>query len=128
MSTCIPNIHVHAQKDFSLAVCLSQSPKRQIKFPFRLYSIPPILSLIVVWTYRTCSIIRPLFLHRGGGGHLTEFCTYAPSLRPQGQDKEAMQKQPHLQTGGGGGIVYHSVYIRLRYYCTLCSHRQPYKC
>ena len=37
--------------------------------------------------YRTCSIIRPPFLHRSaakkkGGGRLIEVCTNAPNLRP----------------------------------------------
>ena len=36
--------------------------------------------------YRTCSIIRPPFLHRSSakkkGGCLIEVCTIAPSLRP----------------------------------------------
>ena len=39
------------------------------------------------YKYRTCSIIRPPFLHRSstkkkGGGHLIEVCTNTPNLRP----------------------------------------------
>ena len=42
---------------------------------------------VCVCVYRTCSIIRPPFLHRSsakkkGGGRLIEVCTNAPNLRP----------------------------------------------